>query len=185
MGKVRTRRYKLKDGKKVIIRSAVIDDAEAVQEQTRIILEEDLYNITTAREFPFSVERQRKWIRKRLNNPTRVALVAELDSRIVGILNFGSGSRKRIAHRGSLYMSVHPEFRRRGIGRALLRCLIGWAKENPVIEKVRLSVFANNLPAIDLYRKMKFLGEGLRIREIKIADDEYIDEILMYRFVKK
>ena len=53
-----------------------------------------------------------------------------------------------------------------------------------MIEKVALSVFATNQLAIGLYKKMGFLEEGCRIREIRIADEKYVDDILMYRFVK-
>ena len=67
---------------------------------------------------------------------------------------------------------------------ALVQSLIGWTKENPIIEKLCLMVFATNGPAIRLYRKMGFLEEGRRSRHVKIADGEYVEVILMSRFVK-
>jgi len=71
-----------------------------------------------------------------------------------------------------------------GVGTALLKSLIGWAKENHVIEKVTLEVFVTNEAAIRLYRKMGFLEEGRRVRHVKIADGKYVDVIVMYVFVK-
>jgi len=41
-----------------------------------------------------------------------------------------------------------------------------------------------NQPAIALRKKLGFLEEGRRIREIKIAGEKYVDDLLMYRFVK-
>jgi len=66
---------------------------------------------------------------------------------------------------------------------ALVQSLIGWTKENPAIEKVTLEVFATNEVAIGLYKKSGFLEEGRRLRHVKIADEKYVDVILMSRFV--
>jgi ribosomal protein S18 acetylase RimI-like enzyme len=37
--------------------------------------------------------------------------------------------------------------------------------------------------AMGLYRKLGFVEEGRRPRELKLGPEHYIDEILMYRFV--
>jgi len=184
MSKIAAREYKLKTGEKIVIRTAVLDDAPAILEHARIILAEDLYNVGTLDEFKLTVEKEREWIQQHIDHPAQIVLVAELGGSIVGILNLENGSRQRLSHVGSFGMSVQPEFREKGIGTALLQSLIRWAKENPVIEKVTLAVFATNRPAIDLYKKMGFLEEGRRVRGIKIADGKYVDDILMYRFVK-
>lgn len=184
MSKTAPKEYKLKTGEKVIIRTAVPDDAQALLEHACIILADDLYNVSTLDEFQKTVEEEKQWIQQHIDHPAQVVLVAELGDSIVGILGFENGSRKRLAHQGILHTSVRAEFRCRGIGTALLQSLIDWAEENPVIEKVALSVFATNQPAIGLYTKTGFLEEGRRIREIKVADEKYVDDILMYRFVK-
>jgi len=100
------------------------------------------------------------------------------------MLNLENDSRKRLAHVGSLAMSVQPKSRKKGVGTALLQSVMDWAKENPVIEKVTLEVFATNQPAIGLYKKIGFLEEGQKIRGVKITDAKYVDLIVMYRFVK-
>ncbi len=185
MGQIKPKEYKLKTGETVIIRTAVPDDAEAVLEHARLILAKDLYNVTTLEEFEMTAEQEREWIQAHYGNPTHIALVAEVNESVVGFLGFENGSRKRLAHQGTLHMSVRAQFRGKGIGTALLQSLIDWAKGNPSIEKVALSVFAANQPAIGLYKKMGFPEEGCRVQAIKIEDGQYIDDILMYRFVKK
>jgi hypothetical protein len=45
------------------------------------------------------------------------------------------------------------------------------------------SLLLSNQPDVALYRKMGFLEEGRRIREIKIVDSKYVDEVSMCRFV--
>ena len=184
MSEVTPKEYRLKTGEKVTVRTAVSDDAPAILEHARIILAEDLYNVSMLDEFQKTIVEEKQWIQQHIDHPAQIVLVAELGGSIVGILNLENGSRQRLSHVGSFGMSVQPVFREKGIGTALLQSLIRWAKENPVIEKLTLGVFATNQPAICLYKKMGFLEEGRQIRGIKIADGKYVDDILMYRFVK-
>src|SRR4030042_1954750 len=44
-------------------------------------------------------------------------------------------------------------------GKALMQSVVKWAKENQTIEKLALSVFADNMLAIRLYEKLGFLTE--------------------------
>ena len=80
-------------------------------------------------------------------------------------------------------MMVDEDYRQQGIGSKLLKRLLKWARENPLIEKVSLSVFSINEPAVELYKKAGFTVEGRKVKEFKIDDDQYIDDILMYKFV--
>ena len=184
MSKIAPKEYKLKTGENLIIRTAKPDDAQALLEHARTILAEDLYNITTVDEFKMTAEKEREWIQAHFDNPAHIVLLAEVNGSLTGLLHFENGSRKRLAHKGTLHMSIQPEARGKGIGTALLQSLIAWAKENPVIEKLTLTVFAANQPAISLYKKMGFIEEGRRIQGIKVGDAKYVDEILMSRFVK-
>lgn len=185
MSQISPREYNLKTGEKLVVRSAVPDNAQALLEHAHRILAEDQYNVTTLEEFKLTAEKERDWIQQHIDEPGQIILVAELGSCIVGMLSFENGARKRLAHQGALHMSVQPEFREKGIGSALLQSLIGWAKDNPIIEKLALDVFATNQAAIRLYKKNGFLEEGRRVRGVKIADGEYTDVIIMYRFVKE
>ena len=104
---------------------------------------------------------------------------------IICILFLGceNGNRRRTAHRGTFGMGILKEWRGRGVGSAMLQCLIDWADSNPLIDKIGLGVFATNRPAIDLYRKRKFVEEGRQPKEVKVGS-EYVDVILMYKFAE-
>ena len=65
----------------------------------------------------------------------------------------------------------------------MLQILIDWGKSNPTIEKLSLSVLATNCRAIKLYRRFGFVEEGRRINEVKLGPGQYVDDVLMYRFV--
>jgi ribosomal protein S18 acetylase RimI-like enzyme len=53
-------------------------------------------------------------------------------------------------------MGVHPDFRRRGVGEAILRWTLAWFREQGM-RRARLIVRADNAAAIALYRKLGFV----------------------------
>ena len=73
--------------------------------------------------------------------------------------------------------------RGKGIGRALMTACLEWAEDNAQIAKIGLNVFTDNERAIDLYRRFGFEEEGRRLREYRMADGTWRDDLLMYRFV--
>ena len=76
------------------------------------------------------------------------------------------------------------EWRRQGVGTALLATLLEWATANPLIEKVCLDVNATNSNAIRVYKKLGFVEEGLRSKDIKRGPGRYVDTVTMARFLK-
>jgi len=170
-------------GETVTIRSAQPDDAAPLLAYVRSVAAETPFLVMEADEFNFTDEQERRWIQDHLDGPGKVALVAEVAGTLIGCLGFENGPHRRIAHRGTFGFSVAKQWRGRRIGTALLQALIEWAQASPLIEKIGLAVVAHNEGAIRLYRKLGFLEEGRRPRETRIGPGEYMDDILMYRFV--
>jgi RimJ/RimL family protein N-acetyltransferase len=173
----------LATGETGTIRSPQPDDAAPLLTYVRSVAAETPYLIMEADEFNFTDDQERQWIQDHLDAPGKLALVAEVGGMVVGSLSFENGPYRRIAHRGTLGVSVAKQWRGKGIGTALLQALIDWADENPLIEKIGLAVAVNNEGAIRLYRKLGFLEEGRRPREMRIGPGQYMDDLLMYRFV--
>lgn len=166
------------------IRVASIADAEKMLViQQEILTEEELTFITTKDEFQQTIEGQQTWIKEKLANKREIIFIAECNEEVVGWLVFQSTNRKRLAHTGSFGMMVQKEHRGKGIGKRLIEALLTWAVANPKIEKVCLGVFSTNVGAIALYEKMGFIEEGRKVNEIKIKENEYIDDVLMYKMV--
>jgi ribosomal protein S18 acetylase RimI-like enzyme len=86
----------------------------------------------------------------------------------------GDGGR---THIGGLGMGVLKEHRGKGIGQRLLEVTIEGARAMG-LEKIELSVYSSNLPAIALYRKAGFEEEGLKKRG-RLVDGIYDDVVLM------
>lgn len=183
MGSFAQREFQAKSGETVTIRAAVADDAPALLAHSRAIIDERELMITLPEEFDFTEESERAWIEQHAEAPGHLVLLAEIAGKIEGMLFFETGPRRRLAHRGVLHMSVSRNWRSRGVGTALLQSLIDWGIAHPTIEKLRLAVLVTNTRAQGLYKKLGFVEEGRRPKEVKLAPGEYADDILMYRFV--
>lgn len=120
-------------------------------------------------------------IRDRVENPRpdlRV-LVAVLDGRVVGTLglHFGRGRQAHTAHIG---MMVHDSYQGQGVGTALVEAAIALAERWLAITRLELTVYADNEPALALYRKFGFEIEGT-LRDYAFRDGRYVDAYLMAR----
>ena len=126
-----------------------------------------------------SVDEERDFVRRFRKPQDGVCLVAVDGETVVGVLDFHREKRAQVAHGGEFGMSVDREYRRQGVGTALLRALIAWARAEAVT-RLQLQVFENNRPAIGLYESMGFQTEGRRRGAVVVAGTP-IDVLLMAR----
>ena len=167
-----------------IIRTGKIEDAEATLNIHRSIICEGEYLIAYPDEFTRTLLQQREWIKHKLVNRNETIIIAEKDDEVVGFIVFESTqNRKRLSHTGCFGLLIQKDYRGLGIGKMLIQALLEWAEKNPLIEKVSLAVYSTNHRAISLYKRMGFIEEGRKIKEFKFADNEYVDDILMYKLV--
>ena len=90
----------------------------------------------------------------------------------------------KMQHRGNIYaMYVSAKRRNAGIGKALMQAAIEYAKSIPVIEKLNLTVAANNEKAKNLYTSLGFKTYGYEEKALKV-DNQFIDEEHMVLFLK-
>ncbi|RBP04464.1 GNAT family N-acetyltransferase [Rossellomorea aquimaris] len=174
-----------KDNAEYKIRNVRVDDAEILLEIERSVISEGEYFIVVAEELEKKpVQEEKERIQRRLDNDKETLIVAEVNGVVVGSIEFRSQTTKRLSHTGSVSMSISKNYRDMGIGKALLKALLDWAEENPLIEKVSLGVLSTNQRAISLYKQMGFLEEGRLMKEYKLSHGKYIDDVLMYKFVQ-
>lgn len=166
-----------------IIRTGELEDAEAVLDVQNSVISEGEYFIAVSEEFNKTPEQQRDWIQTLLENERETIIVAEINGEVIGWIVFQSENRKRMSHKGSFGMMIRKNYRGKGMGKELLKALLEWAEANPFIEKVSLGVFSTNQRAISLYKKMGFVEEGRKIKEFKMSEREYVDDIIMYKMV--
>lgn len=166
----------------VIIRKAIESDADQMIKHTKVVLTEnpDVMG-TTIEEFNTTSEEEKDWINA--HHKQGILLVAEVDGEIIGMLNFRLSPRKKFCHQGIFGMSIQEKFSNKGIGSSLIEKLLEWAKDDPRVEKISLEVFSNNVRAIHLYKKFGFREEGRRLKQAKLGSNEYVDDILLSKFI--
>ncbi|MCP3918322.1 MAG: GNAT family N-acetyltransferase [bacterium] len=184
MAQPRPEQVALKDGVTVYLRPPSTEDAQAVLDFARTVQRDGEGMVLEPDESELTVEEEVRWIQEHSEHPDKLVLLALVDERIVGLVNFKPGTRRRLAHRGAFGVSVLPEWRDRGVGTALVRGLLEWAQANPRIHKVSLAVLANNARAIAVYRRLGFVEEGRRRDEVMLGEGEYLDDLLMCRIVR-
>ena len=118
------------------------------------------------------------------NNSTSGIFGAFGDSeQLIGMLGFSRESRPKRAHIGSLWsMYVLPEFRRQGVGAALLDEALCHTQRLGVLRQIVLSVTRNNLAASSLYKSRGFERFGLECDALFINGRYFDYEHLILRF---
>lgn len=164
------------------IRKAKVEDAHAIVTAEQEIAETPGYFCSQPNEL--SEENVIKTIKSLAESEKGVYLVAELNGKIVGHAFLEPLHLQSICHVAQLSIGVHHGWQEKGIGTALMKELIAWAKQSTTIEKIELNVRASNSRAIALYKKMGFVEEGRLKNRIKVSENHYIDDVLMALNVK-
>ena len=137
----------------MVIRYATPEDADAFAAQVAQVAEEGWL----ASEPPVDVDAFAARVRDRLAEGTTF-FVLDDGGRIVGTLGLHQTHADGVA---ALGMSVLPEVRGQGWGRALLQAAIDHAR-GAQMHKIELEVWPHNTRAIRLYERFGFEVEGVR-----------------------
>jgi ribosomal protein S18 acetylase RimI-like enzyme len=184
MGEIKPRGISLEQGEHVQIRTASENDAAAILKLYRSVIAEGRYTLLLLEELQRTEEVEQKAIANENKRPGCLRVVADVDGMIAGMARVRAGEFKRTAHFGEVdSVWVHSDWRRHGIGNALIDALVRWAEENEEIEKLGLFVFSTSEAAIALYQRNGFVIEGRAPRDIKFAEDDYADTVIMGRIV--
>lgn len=161
-----------------ILEATVDDAAELITYLAELYAETDNFNPVSADEFNPTVDKQKETISSYASQKNSIYLLAIMEQQIVGELSLKGYPFKDLQHNATLGISVHREWRRRGIGRALLAEGIAWAKRTELIKRIELYTFATNLAAQGLYRHFGFVKEGVR-KDFVYQNGAYIDDVMM------
>src|SRR6266576_4371662 len=121
---------------------------------------------------------ERRFLKALRRYPHAAVLVAEADDgTVVGRLSVGRDPHPASTHVADVGLMVAAGARRQGVGSALLRAAVDWARPAGV-RKLELHVFPWNEAAIKLYESFGFEREGYRKGHYRRGSD-YVDAILM------
>lgn len=164
--------------KKIIIRKANKYDAEALIGYLNVIGGESDFLTFGTGQFGSTVQQEEDFIESALEKENALFIIAEVNGKVIGNLNFSGGSRGRTAHAGEFGVSVLKEYWGNGIGEELIKYLISWGRNSGIIRKINLRVRTDNTRGIKLYKKLGFLEEGLIKRDFLI-NGEFYDSLFM------
>lgn len=184
MAQYAEKEFSMKDGNTFIIRSARPEDATLLVEYLRAMFPKADYIYFTAEEFNMTIDDEAEFLKGLDESASGVMLIALYNGKIIGNIDGRARELRRIEHRISFGMSVHPDFQGQGVGKTLLQCFIDFAKHNEKIEKVELGVIEKNEAAFKLYKSLGFKEEGRSLKGFYSDQGEYLDEIHMGLWVK-
>ena len=161
-----------------MIRPATIADADAIAALTRAQIVAGTGMVQSLDQSPTKDEVAARFASYQ---GATLRVVAEVDGRIVGDAELKQLVPKRCAHVGVLSVGVHPDFQRRGIGRALMQHLIDHGRTRG-LKRLELNVRSDNHAAQALYRGLGFHHEATRSKFISLDDGTFIDDYVMALF---
>ena len=113
-----------------------------------------------------------------------IGFVAEYEGHVVGNVTLFTEKAVRLRHVVSFGIAVDSHFTRRGIAQQLIEFALDYAFNWLAAQRVELSVFADNSPAIALYQKLGFVVEGTQ-RQAALKQGRYQDIIMMSKLASE
>ncbi len=111
--------------------------------------------------------------------PDSFTLGAFEDGRLAGVVSFQreGRDRRKLRHKGLLFrMYVDPQWRGKGVGRALIETLLERAATLGDVEQINLTVVSNNPIAKKLYEKFGFVSFAVEKNALKWKGHYYTEE---------
>lgn len=167
-----------KKGHKINLREPQESDAKEIIDFYNEVAGETTYLSFERGEYRLSEEDQAKSITSVNSSDNNTMILAEIDSKIIGIGTISSNQKIKGKHVGILGIVIKEEFCDIGLGRTMMEYLIDWCKENDITTKINLSVRVDNPRGIALYKKCGFEEEGICKNETYL-DGKYIDILNM------
>ena len=129
---------------------------------------------------------EKLWLKEKLDEISKqksVLLVAEDNGIIIGTTGIDL-DRGRQNHIGGFGITIRKDYRGMGLGECLMREVIKLAQRElkPKPKIIRLSVFPNNKPAIELYQKLGFKKVAKIPKQFQYKG-ELVDEVVMLLYL--
>lgn len=167
--------YRLSDATRITLRPARPDDAAAVIATVRSSSQERSYVLMEI--YGKDAAAQRAYI-ERLDRDHNLFLVASVNEKLVGILAL-LDSLLCSTPVPALSVGVHidRDWRGRGIGSAMLRYAVRWAKDHDY-RRLEADIFTTNERSLHLFDKAGFREETCRRRSVQVGVSRISEVIL-------
>lgn len=168
--------FTLKNGKELIIRPAIPNEAQEFLEYVNLCGRETDFLSFGKEGIGLTIEEETKYFQNFTEK--NFMLVALVDNKIIGSCSLRTNeSRIRLSHTGVLGITILKEYWGIGIGKYLISSAIEKGKIAG-LTRIELLTRIDNEKAISLYKKMGFEIEG-QIRNAIRINDKYFDNYIM------
>lgn len=168
----------LKNNQTMIIRQVKANDAKQILAYLNRIGGESPYLLFGENEFQISVEREMEIIESIKSETISIMAIGLIDDEIVSLGMIKAPFKIRLRHTSDVSISVSKEHWGKGIGRAMMKAFIDFAKEKGITKNIYLDVHAGNKRALSLYESLGFEVVGVKKGDFFI-DGEYYDAVSM------
>ena len=171
--------YSLKNGKTLIIRKPVVEDAQAIINLISAADTETKFLARNLGEFCVTVEEEKELIDNVSAADDKEWFVAESDGIVVGNASVSLvSSLERYRHRAEVTFVVLKDYWGLGIGSKLMEHCIRWCKDKNV-SQIELDVVSDNIRAISMYESFGFSVVGTIPNAMRYKDGSFADKKLM------
>ena len=157
----------------IVIRHAEPKDIDAIRQ---IHAQPEVYYNTLQVPHPSD----HMWQERLADRPGIKQLVACIDGDVVGHLTIDVQQRPRRSHVADFGICVDSRWKNRGVASALMREMIEMCDNWLRVDRIELTVFVDNAPAIKVYKKYGFEIEGTG-KKYALRNGEYVDAYYMAR----
>ncbi|MEN9560290.1 MAG: hypothetical protein RLZZ502_1501 [Pseudomonadota bacterium] len=163
----------------VIVRPSQLSDIASFWSYIDTVARERLYfGLVEARPLPDTA----KFIAECVSAGDRQFVAYDEDrGQVVGGADWHAETMVGFTHSCDLGIGLLQAYRGQGLGTQLLEACLAGARRTG-FERMQLSTYSHNTPAIALYKKMGFIEEGRQVRA-RFLDGMYSDKILMAKFL--
>ena len=169
----------LKDGRTCILRNAAEKDGKAALDNFILAHAQTDYLLTYPDESDMTAEQEAQFLKNKTASPCEIEILAEVDGVVTGLAGIESmGNKYKIRHRAEFGISIDQNYWGLGIGRAMLASCIECAREAGY-EQMELNVVAENVRAVEMYKKAGFVEFGRNPRGFKSRLSGYQELVCM------
>lgn len=171
------REFRLKDGRRVILRTPMWEDLDDLMELINSLVEEEALIVINRK---VTREEEAEWLSEHLVNIEKgraIVVTAEIGGKVIGnseVTKLGGNQ----SHVGILGIIVAKEYRDLGIGMRMLETLIEESRKTG-LKLLVLDMLSTNARARHVYEKVGFKEAG-RVPKMVFTKEGYIDVIRMY-----
>ena len=154
------KRVILKNGIECTVENGTESDGESLRRVFNQTHAETDYLLSYPDENSFTVEAEQNFLKEKTESEREIEIVAKIDGVVVGSAGVEQvGEKYKLRHRAEFGISIVRVVWNLGIGSALTRASIDWARQAGFAQ-LELDVVADNTRAIALYEKYGFKEYG-------------------------